>query len=252
MSAESKRDGAARELRHNAELHRRTAASQVGRRPRSPAEPRTRYESRAAGHEPQPRLIAASHREQCGRRPPTATPRAALTSGESRPGAPRLRARIRLSPPASARVPPSVAFHGGCCTNSGRWRKLQPRLARLCSDDGRITFRGGPGDLFGQPVGCSDNEDAPARVCATATMQPGRASGHRPYPRALLPSLHASERRRVQASDARPRQVAGRLGSVSETLVPNEGRPPGVPRLATDELRRHPTRSAKRPGARSA
>ena len=55
----------------------------------------------------------------------------------------------------------------------GVGESYNPRLARLCSDDGRITFRGGPGDLFGQPVGCSDKEDAPARVCATATMRSG-------------------------------------------------------------------------------
>ena len=42
-------------------------------------------------------------------------------------------------------------------------------------------------------------------------MQPGRAAGHLPHPRRALPSVHASERRRVQASDAR------------------SGRPPGAP-----------------------
>jgi len=53
----------------------------------------------------------------------------------------------------SAAAPQTLARDGGCCTNSGRWRKLQPRLGRCRSGDRGIAFYGARGHRLGQSVG---------------------------------------------------------------------------------------------------
>jgi len=65
----------------------------------------------------------------------------------------------------------------------------------------------------------------PGRVGLVVSMQLGRAGGHRPYPRRTPPFVarkRASPSTGVRRS---PSTSSSRLGSVSETLLPNKGRP---------------------------
>ena len=58
-------------------------------------------------------------------------------------------------------------------------------------------------DARSQPVSLLHPWKAAVTLPLSRSMQRGRAGSHRPYPWRAAPCVHASERRRVQASDAR-------------------------------------------------
>jgi hypothetical protein len=137
-----------------------------------------------------------------------------------------VRSRVRDNVPPSAHESPDEE-NGGL-----RLRRWRLRIDRVDACPSRVE----PSASAVGPHALEDQASASAQSAPTALLHPlkaavplplsrsmqlGRAGGPLPHPRRAPPFVHASERRRVQASDARP----GRLAGVRVGRRPTPGNP---------------------------